>query len=235
VNTHPDFASRACALLSQELGVSIRETDNHFQAQNTLDVVLEASGTLRTVAVSLQKIANDVRWLGSGPRAGIGELLLPEVQPGSSIMPGKVNPVIAESLLQAVAQVIGCDAAVLQAAHGSVFELNIMMPVAAHNLLISIELLATSAANFSEQCVKGLQATDRGPEMVERGLMLATGLVPAVGYDAAAEIAKAAAKSGRTIRQVAREQTKLAEEDLDDLLNPARMTEPGFGGGPASG
>jgi fumarate hydratase, class II len=235
VNTHPEFASRVCALLSQELGVAIRETDNHFQAQNTLDGVLEASGTLRTVAVSLQKIANDVRWLGSGPRAGIGELLLPEVQPGSSIMPGKVNPVIAESLLQAMAQVIGCDAAVLQAAHGGVFELNMMMPVAAHNLLASIELLAASAANFSEQCVEGLQATDRGPEMVERGLMLATGLAPAVGYDAAAEIAKTAARTGRTIREVAREKTKLSEEDLDDLLNPVRMTEPGLGGGPGSG
>jgi fumarate hydratase class II len=234
VNTHPEFASRVCALLSQKLGVAIHETDNHFQAQNTLDGVLEASGTLRTVAVSLQKIANDVRWLGSGPRAGIGELLLPEVQPGSSIMPGKVNPVIAESLLQAVAQVIGCDAAVLQAAHGGVFELNMMMPVAAHNLLASIELLAASAANFSEQCVKGLQATDRGPEMVERGLMLGTGLVPAVGYDAAAEIAKTAAKTGRTIREVAREKTKLAEKELDDLLNPVRMTEPGLGGGPGS-
>ena len=235
VNTHPEFAARVCAVLSQELGVTIRETDNHFQAQNTLDGVLEASGTLRTVAVSLQKIANDIRWLGSGPRAGIGELLLPEVQPGSSIMPGKVNPVIAESLLQAVAQVIGCDAAVLQAAHGGVFELNMMMPVAAHNLLASIELLAASAGNFAEQCVKGLEATDRGPEMVERGLMLATGLVPAVGYDAAAEIAKTAAKTGRTIREVAREKTKLAEEDLDDLLNPVRMTEPGLGGGPSSG
>jgi fumarate hydratase, class II len=218
VNTHPEFPSRVCAVLSQELGITIRETDNHFQAQNTLDGVLEASGTL-----------------GSGPRAGIGELLLPEVQPGSSIMPGKVNPVIAESLLQAVAQVIGCDAAVLQAAHGGVFELNMMMPVAAHNLLTSIELLAASAANFSEQCVKGLQATDRGPEMVERGLMLATGLVPAVGYDAAAEIAKTAARTGRTIREVAREKTKLVEEELDGLLNPVRMTEPGLGGGPPSG
>jgi len=131
--------------------------------------------------------------------------------------------------------VIGCDAAVLQAAHGGVFELNMMMPVAAHSLLTSIELLAASAANFSEQCVKGIQATDRGPEMVERGLMLATGLVPAVGYDAAAEIAKTAARTGRTIREVAREKTKLVEEDLDGLLNPVRMTEPGLGGGPPSG
>jgi fumarate hydratase class II len=235
VNAHPEFASRVCNVLSKELGVTVRETDNHFQAQNTLDGVLESSGSLRTVAVSLHKIANDIRWLGSGPRAGIGEILLPEVQPGSSIMPGKVNPVIAESLLQAVAQVIGCDAAILQAAHGGVFELNMMMPVAGHNLLLEIELLAASARNFSEQCVTGITATERGPEMVERGLMLGTALVPAVGYDAAAEISKTAAKTGQTIRQVAREKTKLTEEDLDDLLNPMRMTEPGLGGGPASG
>jgi fumarate hydratase, class II len=235
VNTHPEFASKVCALLSQELGVPVRETDNHFQAQNTLDGVLEASGSLRTIAVSLYKIANDIRWLGSGPRAGIGEIALPEVQPGSSIMPGKVNPVIAESLLQVVAQVIGCDAAILQASHGGVFELNMMMPVAGHNLLLAIELLSASAHNFSEQCVKGIRATDKGPEMVERGLMLATGLVPAVGYDAAADIAKTAAKSGKTIREVAREKTKLSEEELDDLLNPMRMTEPGLGGGPAGG
>jgi len=235
VNTHPEFASRVADILTQELGVRVHETDNHFQAQNTLDGVLEASGSLRTVAVSLHKIANDIRWLGSGPRAGIGEISLPEVQPGSSIMPGKVNPVIAESLLQAVAQVIGCDAAILQAAHGGVFELNMMMPVAGHNLLMEIGLLAASAHNFSEQCVKGIKATERGPEMVERGLMLGTALVPAVGYDVAAEISKTAAKTGRTIREVAREKTKLSEEDLDDLLNPMRMTQPGLGGGPSSG
>jgi fumarate hydratase class II len=235
VNTHPEFASRVCDVLTQELGVRVHETENHFQAQNTLDAVLEASGSLRTVAVSLYKIANDIRWLGSGPRAGIGEISLPEVQPGSSIMPGKVNPVIAESLLQAVAQVIGCDAAILQAAHGGVFELNMMMPVAGHNLLIEIELLAASAHNFSEQCVKGIKATERGPEMVERGLMLGTALVPAVGYDVAAEISKTAAKTGRTIREVAREKTKLSEEELDDLLNPMRMTGPGLGGEPSSG
>ncbi|MEO8457008.1 MAG: class II fumarate hydratase [Chloroflexota bacterium] len=235
VNTHPDFAAKVTAALSRELGVDIRETDNHFQAQNTLDGVLEASASLRTVGVSLAKIANDLRWLGSGPRAGIGEISLPEVQPGSSIMPGKVNPVIAESLLQAVAQVIGCDAAILQAAQGGVFELNMMMPVAGHNLLLEIELLAASAHNFAEQCVKGLQATDRGPHMVERGLMLGTALVPAVGYDEAANISKTAAKTGQTIREVAREKTKLSEEELDDLLNPMRMTEPGLGGGPSSG
>jgi len=235
VNTHPEFASRVCAVLSKELGVTIRETDNHFQAQNTLDGVLAASGEMRTIAVSLYKIANDIRWLGSGPRAGIGELSLPEVQPGSSIMPGKVNPVIAESLLQVVAQVIGDDAAVLQAAHGGVFELNMMMPVAGHNLLEEIELLAAGARNFADQCVTGLTATEHGPAMVERGLMLGTALAPAVGYDKAAEIAKKASKSGKTIREVAREETKLTETELDDLLDPVKMTEPGLGGGPASG
>jgi fumarate hydratase class II len=235
VNTHPEFASRVCDVLSSELAVSVHETDNHFQAQSTLDGVLEVSGCLRTVAVSLQKIANDIRWLGSGPRAGLGELALPEVQPGSSIMPGKVNPVIAESLIQVVVQVIGNDAAVCNAAQGSYFELNLMLPVAAYNLLQAIELLAAASDNFAERCVQGLRATERGPEMVERGLMLATALAPVIGYDAAAEIAKEAAKSGRTIREVAREKTQLSEEDLERLLDPEKMTEPGLGAGPISG
>jgi len=229
VNTHPQFASRVCAVLSQELAITVRETDNHFQAQNTLDAVLEASGSLRTVAVSLMKIANDIRWLGSGPRAGLGELALPEVQPGSSIMPGKVNPVIAESLIQVAAQVIGNDAAVSVAAQGGYFELNTMMPVAAHNLLESIELLAAGSANFSERCVKGLRATERGPQTVARGLAIATALAPVIGYDAATAIAKEAAASGRTVREVAREKTDLSEEDLDRILDPAKMTEPGLG------
>ena len=228
VNTHPQFASRVCEVLSRELGVPVRETDNHFQAQNTLDGVLEASGSLRTAAVSLMKIANDIRWLGSGPRAGLGELALPEVQPGSSIMPGKVNPVIAESLIQVAAQVIGNDAAVSVAAQGSYFELNMMMPVAARNLLESIDLLAAAAANFGEQCVKGLAATERGPQMVERGLAIATALAPVIGYDAAAAIAKEAAASGRTIREVAREKADLPDEELDRILDPAAMTEPGL-------
>ena len=235
VNTHPDFARRVCSLMSQELHLPLRETDNHFQAQNTLDAVLEASGSLRTVAVSLQKIASDISWLGSGPRAGLGELALPEVQPGSSIMPGKVNPVIPESLIQVAGQVIACDAAILQAAQRSFFELNTMMPLAAYNLLLAIGLLAAAVDNFTERCVKGLKATARGPEMVERGLMLATALAPAIGYDRAAEIAKEAAASGRTIREVARERASLSEEELDRLLDPERMTEPGLGGRPSSG
>ena len=213
----------------------MRETDNHFQAQNTLDGVVETSGVLRTVALSMHKIANDIRWLGSGPRAGIGEIALPEVQPGSSIMPGKVNPVISESVLQVVAQVLGNDLAVAQAGQGGYFELNMMFPVAAHNLLESIALLATSATNFANQCVKGITATERGPQAVEQGLMLGTALTPAIGYDKAAAIAKDASATGRTIREVAREQTDLSEEDLDRLLQPAKMTEPGLGSGAGGG
>ncbi|HXG35735.1 MAG TPA: lyase family protein, partial [Dehalococcoidia bacterium] len=235
VNTHPEFARRVCHELSQLLGFSVKESEAHFQAQNSLDAAVQASGCLRTVAVSLHKIANDIRWMGSGPRAGLGELNLPEVQPGSSIMPGKVNPVIPESTIQVTGQVIGNDTAVLQAGLGSFFELNLMMPLAAHNLLQSIELLAAASSNFTEQCVKGLQATTTGPDMVEKGLMLATALAPAVGYDLAAEIAKEAARSGRTIREVAREKTKLSEKELDELLDPEKMTEPGLGGGPTSG
>jgi fumarate hydratase, class II len=232
INSHPEFARRVCAHLSRTAGVTVKETDNHFQAQATLDAVLAAAGALRTVAVSLYKIANDVRWLASGPRAGLGELALPEVQPGSSIMPGKVNPVIVESLLMAVAQVLGNDLTIAIAAQsGSIFELNLMMPVAAYDLLQSITLLANSAQNFAQQCVSGLRATGQGPTMVERGLMLATALAPALGYDRAAAIAKEALDSGRTIREIAAERSGLEPEELDRLLDPARMTEPGLPSG----
>ena len=235
VNAHPDFSAGVCAILTQKLGVDVRETENHFQAQNTLDSVVEASATLRTIAISLYKIANDIRWLGSGPRAGIGEIMLPEVQPGSSIMPGKVNPVITESVIQVVAQVIGNDAAIAVAGQGGYFELNMMFPVAAYNILQSTSLLAASARNFSRQCVTGLIATTAGPDLVEKGLMLGTALAPAIGYDKAAAIAKAAAKDGRTIREVAREESGLSDEELDKLLKPDEMTEPGLGKGAGGG
>ncbi|MBM3924567.1 MAG: class II fumarate hydratase [SAR202 cluster bacterium] len=235
VNAHPEFSRRVCEKLSQTTGIKVRETQHHFQAQCTLDAVVEASAALRTIAVSMYKIANDIRWLGSGPRAGLGEIALPEVQPGSSIMPGKVNPVIAESVIQVSAQVIGNDATVVQAGQGGYFELNMMMPVAAHNLLESISLLAASANNFADQCVKGLKATDTGPKMVERGLMLATGLAPAIGYDKAADIAKTAAASGSTIREVAKQKTSLTDKELDKLLDPTGMTEPGLGKGGGGG
>ena len=233
VNTHPEFSARTCATVSEAAGVGIRESANHFQAQSTLDALVEASGELKTIAVSLHKIANDIRFIASGPRAGLGEISLPEVQPGSSIMPGKINPVIAESVIQVVAQVVGNDAAVTLAGQGGYFELNTMMPVAAHNILESIALLAASANNFAEQCVKGIEATAVGPEMVERGLMLGTALAPAIGYDAAASIAKDAAATGRTIRETAIEKTELSDAELDELLDPEAMTQPGVnvGGG----
>ena len=229
VNTHPEFASRTCRVLCEIAGVEIRETDNHFQAQSTLDALVEASGILKTIAISLHKIANDIRFIASGPRAGLGEITLPEVQPGSSIMPGKVNPVIAESVIQVVAQVVGNDAAVALAGQGSYFELNTMMPVAAYNVLQSISLLAASASNFAGQCVGGIQATSVGPETVEKGLMLGTALSPAIGYDAAAAIAKEAANTGKTIREVARLKTDLSDSELDRLLKPEAMTQPGLG------
>src|SRR5262249_14083224 len=161
--------------------LEIVETDNHFQAQATLDAVVEASGSIRTVAVSLIKIANDIRLMGSGPRCGLGELALPEVQPGSSIMPGKVNPVIAESLIQAASQAIAGDVAVLQAGQWSFFELNTMLPFAAHNLVQAVEILGAATRNFAERCVRGTTATDVGPRLVERGLAICTGLVPLLG------------------------------------------------------
>ena len=225
VNTHPEFAQRVCQKLSERFGVEVRETENHFQAQSAMDGCVFASGATKTVAVSIMKISNDLRWLGAGPRANLSEIALPEVQPGSSIMPGKVNPVIPESAAQVAAQVIGNDAAVAVAGQSGNFQLNVMLPVIALNLLQSIGLLATTATNLAAQCVSGLEATERGPELVENGLMLATALAPEVGYDKAAEIAKQAYKEEKTIREVAREQTDLSEEELDELLDARKMTE----------
>ena len=235
VNTHPDFARQVCARLSDMVGAPIRETDNHFQAQSSLDTVVECSGTLKTVAVSLMKIANDIRWLGSGPRAGIGEIELPAVQPGSSIMPGKVNPVIPESVCQVAAQVIGNDAAIAVAGQSGNFEINVMMPVAAHNLPESIDILATASRNLADRCVSGLKATSRGPDMVQGGLAIVTTLVPHIGYDDAAAIAKEAQSSGKSIKEVARLRTELSEKELDRILDPESMTEPGLGSGTPAG
>jgi fumarate hydratase, class II len=224
VNTHPEFAQRVCDRLSARFGVEVRETENHFQAQSAMDGTVFASGALKTIAVSLMKISNDIRWLGSGPRAGIGEIALPEVQPGSSIMPGKVNPVIAESAAMVAVQVMGNDATITIAGQSGNFELNVMLPLIAYNLLQSIELLANACENLTDQSVVGIQATEHGPELVEKGLMLATALAPEIGYDRAAEISKEAYKTGRTIREVARERTDLSEEELDGLLDARKMT-----------
>ncbi|HEY1729393.1 MAG TPA: class II fumarate hydratase [Candidatus Baltobacteraceae bacterium] len=236
INTHPEFAKRATARLSKDVGSEIRETTNHFQSQSTLDNAVEASGSMRTIAVSMFKIANDIRWIGSGPRAGIGEITLPEVQPGSSIMPGKVNPVIAESVMMVCAQVIGNDATIGFGGASGNFEINLMMPVVAHNLINSIELLGAAAANFAKQTISGIQATGQGPAMVERGLSMCTSLAPIIGYDAAAAIAKEAAKTGETVREVALRKTDLDAEKLKEILDPMLMTEPsadrvGAGGG----
>ncbi len=234
INAHPQYAFRACGRLSSLTGLAVREAPNHFHAQATLDAPIAAHGAIRTIALSLWKIASDVRLMGMGPRAGLGELALPETQPGSSIMPGKVNPVIVESLTMVVARVIGNDATVAFAQTGSFLELNVMMPVAAAAILESISLLAASADNFSARCIEGLVATDRGPRLVEQGLMLATALAPVIGYDAAATLAKDALKSGRTIRELGLEHGLDATE-LDRLLDPAAMTEPGLGTGAAGG
>ncbi len=230
LNTHPEFGSRVAAKISEMTGIEFREAENHFEAQAAKDAACEASGALKVVAVSLTKIANDIRWLGSGPRCGIGELLLPAVQPGSSIMPGKVNPVICESVIQVAAQVIGNDAAVTLGGLGGNFELNTMMPLIAHNLLQSVTLLANVCDVFTDKCVKGLKADEaRANEMVEKSLAMCTALAPIIGYDEAAAIAKEAYASGRTVREIAREKGILSDEELERVLDPWRMTEPGTG------
>ena len=234
INAHPEYAFRACARLSTLTGLAVRETPNHFHAQATIDAAIAAHGAIRTIALSLWKIGSDLRLMGMGPRAGLAEVALPETQPGSSIMPGKVNPVIIESLTMVVARVVGNDATVAFAQTGSFLELNVMLPVTAVTLLESIDLLSAATANFSARCVEGLVATERGPELVEQGLMLATALAPVIGYDEAAAMAKAAFKSGRTIRELALERG-MDPAELDRLLDPAAMTEPGLGGGPAGG
>src|SRR5262245_26966920 len=234
INAHPEHAARTCARLTELLTLPVRETPNHFHAQATLDVAIAAHGAVRTTALGLWKIASDVRLMGMGPRAGLAELALPETQPGSSIMPGKVNPVIVESLTMVVARVVGNDATIGFAQTGSLLELNVMLPVTSVARLESITLLAASARNFRERLVDGLAATDRGPALVEQGLMLATALAPEIGYDAAAAIAKEGLKSGRTVRELALERG-IAPDRVDDLLDPAKMTEPGLGGGPGGG
>src|SRR5262245_22325359 len=234
INAHPEYAAKAIARLSALTGLEVRETSNHFHAQATIDAAIAAHGAIRTIALSLWKIASDVRLMGMGPRAGIAEIALPETQPGSSIMPGKVNPVIVESLTMVVARVVGNDATIGFAQTGSFLELNVMLPVTAVALLESITLLAAAARNFADRCVSGIVATSRGPELVEQGLMLATALTPEIGYDAAGALAKEALKSGRTIRDLATERG-IAPDRLDELLDPAEMTEPGLGKGGGGG
>ena len=230
LNSHPQYARMAAARLAKATRLQVRETPNHFHAQATLDALVTAHGALRTIGTSLWKIGSDIRLMGTGPVAGLGELRLPETQPGSSIMPGKVNPVIIESLLMVIARVYGNDATVVVSGQaGSLFELNVMMPVAAVATLESITLLAAAVRNFSERCVEGLQATDRGPELVERSPMLATALNPVTGYDEAAKLAKESMRTGKSIRQLARAHG-VAEKQLNKVLDLGKMTRPGLEG-----
>ena len=236
LNCHPDFSGKVMAMISQETGCPFKEASNHFEAQSTQDSLVEASGELRTVAVSLMKIANDIRWLGSGPRCGIGEIQLPETQPGSSIMPGKVNPVIAESVTMVCAQVIGNDLTVTIGGQAGNFELIVMLPVMAYNLLQSIELLATASQNFAAKCIQGITANkERCQSLIEDSLAMCTALAPEIGYEAAAKLAKEAYRSGKTVRQVAKDQQVLPDTRLEALLDPWRMTESGGPVGSAGG
>jgi len=226
LNCPPGFPARVVSKLSQWTGLEFREAENRFEAMAARDAAVEASSMLKTVAVSLMKISNDLRWLGSGPRCGLGEIRLPATQPGSSIMPGKVNPVIAESMTMVAAQVIGNDTTITLAGQSGNFELNVMLPVIAYNLLQSIGLLANGCGVLADKCVEGVQADrERCAEMVERSLAMVTALVPRIGYDEAAAIAKEAYESGRTVRELVAEKKLLPEDELADILDPRRMTE----------
>ena len=219
VNTHPEFASRVIALVSSQTKIAFAKATNHFEAQAARDAAVEASGALKTLAVSLVKIANDIRWLASGPRCGIGEINLPSLQPGSSIMPGKVNPVIPEAVLQVAAQVMGNDTTITMSGQAGNFELNVMMPVMAYNLLQSIELMSAAAQVFATKCIDGIDVNERAcTEYIEQSLALATGLVPIIGYDKAAAVSKKAYESGKTVREVVLEEKILSEKDFDKWL-----------------
>lgn len=219
INSHPEFAAKTIGLISQYTGIPFKEAVNHFEAQSAKDAIVSVSGALKTLAVSLVKIANDIRLLGSGPRCGIGEIMLPSTQPGSSIMPGKVNPVIPEALIQAAAQVMGNDTTLMICGQGGYFELNTMMPLMAHNILYSIRLLSSSTRIFAEKCVSGIVA-DRAAcnSYIERSLALATYLVPAIGYDQSAEIAKIAFETGRTIREVVIEKKLFSDDQCNEIF-----------------
>ncbi|HTD16916.1 MAG TPA: class II fumarate hydratase [Chthoniobacterales bacterium] len=235
LNSHPEFAGKVMGYLWNRTGVAFREARNHFEAQGAKDGLVEASSQLRTVAVSLFKIANDIRLLGSGPRCGIGELQLPATQPGSSIMPGKVNPVMCEAVVQVCAQVFGNDTAVYWGGATGQLELNVMMPMIAHNVLESIRLLSNVMRVFQDKCIAGITANrEHAAELVEQSMALVTSLAPIIGYDRAAEIAKESVKTGKTVRTLCREKKILPEDQLTAALDPEEMTKPG-GEGSAGG
>jgi fumarate hydratase class II len=225
INTHPEFASRVIARIAKETTCPFVEAVNHFEAQAVQDGAAQASGALKTVAISLMNMANNIRWLASGPRCGLGEITLPALQPGSSIMPGKVNPVIPEAVTQVATQVIGNDAAITIGCQSSSFELNTMLPVIAHNLLQSIGLMTSATRVFAEKCVSGIVANEkRCKDFVEQSLAMCTTLAPVIGYDRAAAIAKEAYDTGKTVREVAKAKKIVPEAELEALLDPMRMT-----------
>ncbi|MCA9285893.1 MAG: class II fumarate hydratase [Phycisphaerales bacterium] len=234
INTHPSFGTMVAECLSGATGVEFAEAKNHFEAQATRDCVVDASGHLKAIAVALSKIANDIRWLGSGPRCGLFELSLPATQPGSSIMPGKVNPVICESVMMVACQVVGNDAAITLGGFGgigSLLQLNVAMPMMADNLLESINLLANASTMFVDKCIAGLEVNhDIATGMVEKSLMMCTSLAPEIGYDQAAKVAKEAFKSGQTVREHVLQHKLIPEARLRELLDPRSMTEPGGSG-----
>ena len=236
LNAPPEFAPRVIGRLAGRTGCPFVPAPNRFEAMAAKDAAVETSGALKTIAVSLTKIANDIRWLASGPRCGIGEISIPSLQPGSSIMPGKVNPVIPESVLMVAAQVVGNDATITLAGMSGHFDLNVMMPLIAYNLLQSIEILANASALLAEKCVEGVEANrERCEELVERSLAMVTSLVPKIGYDAAAEIAKESMRTGRTVRELCRERNVLPEAELKEALDPWGMTEGGVHAGGGGG
>jgi len=228
INTHRDFARMTISGIATETGLALFESPNHFDAQANLDELVEASGALKTTAISLIKIANDLRWMGSGPRCGLGELRLPSAQPGTATLPGKVNPVMCEMVIKVGLQVIGNDAAVAAAGTFGEFQLNTMITVAAYNLLQSVDLLAAASRSFARQCVSGIEAErERCESAIERSLAMSAALSPVIGHDKAAHIAQLAQAQGRTVREVALEVTGLDAVRLDALLNPAHQTQPG--------
>ena len=232
LNTHPEFPERTAAYISKETGIEFRPADSHFEAQAAHDAMSEAHGALRTIAGSMNKIANDLRLLASGPRNGLGEVEQPENQPGSSIMPGKINPVVAEAVNQVHKQVVGNDAAVAAGAAEGQIDLNLYKPVIAHNVLQSTELLSNAAETFGERFVAKLEANEAVcEEQVERSMALATALNPTIGYDKASEVAKTALKEGKTIREVVVEKEYLSPEEADEVLDPESMTHRGILGG----
>jgi fumarate hydratase class II len=238
LNAPPELAPRVIARLAERTGAPFVPAPNRFEAMAAKDAAVETSGALKTIAASLTKIANDIRWLASGPRCGIGEISIPSLQPGSSIMPGKVNPVIPEAVLMVAAQVVGNDATITIAGMGGNFDLNVMMPVIAYNLLQSIAILANASSLLAEKCVEGIQANrERCEELVERSLAMVTSLVPRIGYDAAAEIAKESVRTGKTVRELCIEKNVLPPDELAEALDPWGQTEGGVhaGGGGAGG